>query len=114
MPRCRAEPVLVPHNLGRACGLLHEGPRGEEFTSSASSWTAGDPPGSAAFPHHGRSSPLIGCRAQLRTADGEFVNDLDSPRSGGRVFTPNSVPVCPAEGRFVVSHFRKVKKNDQK
>lgn len=32
------------------------------------------------------SSP-IGWRRQLRTADGEFVNDLDSSQSSGRVFT---------------------------
>lgn len=32
-------------------------------------------------------SALIGCGAQLRTADGEFVNDLDSSESGGRGFT---------------------------
>lgn len=30
---------------------------------------------------------LIGCRTQLRTADGEFVNDLDSSQSSGRGLT---------------------------
>lgn len=37
---------------------------------------------------HHLNSPLIGRRAQLRTADDGCVNDLDSRRSGGRVFTP--------------------------
>lgn len=36
---------------------------------------------------HHLISPLIGRRAQLRTADDGFVNDLDSPQSRGRVFT---------------------------
>lgn len=84
----------MQHNHQYACGLLHEAqcftPRPLASPSSSNAPLPSSPQVfliTAAAVGDGLISSPIGWRRQLRTADGEFVNDLDSSQSSGRVFT---------------------------
>lgn len=84
--------VLVNHHQ-YASGLVHEVLTVTPMTSPSSSTAPLRPqlPQALLITAAGmgdqRTSSPIGWRRQLRTADGEFVNDLDSLQSSGRGFT---------------------------